>query len=728
MSYDENLQQLQNSTADVTSISYQLSLSSASNTVCEPMFELEGAEFNEEFLKSWLSDGVDFSVTDTAPLSSTDTVQQESAMASEQLSGGGSSDSSNTLQPLYPPHQLGGSMPFQYSRHSPANMQPMLQSGVATPSKRIIKPRAQLSNQEITRLLLIYMSKALASQQNAPTCVNDANKQGCSSSSIMRTNNPAVNMPKSTALPSNSDSNDLLQRPRATNVAQSNSTDSQQSTTTEFTISKSKRKCKKSKSTGTSGRSNGSEPMDCSVTVSKEAYRKNAHSKVRPYNSLDLPKVHDPLGLMDHTENRMHSVQQPKVTSTSGKAVHSANGGTAVEGSSSEMDLSPLVQILETVKTVPNFEMSSKPKKTTGTINKPLNNNNNKEKPQEGKIAPESSDQVTPISDIFNTVNNLPNLMDIQSVLKYVQKRKAMRKLFRRRSHSAGSIDDLKKESKSSASLKAYTELLKAKSQRLQRQLAPDQSLTNLQSCMTTHSTVTDNDFDFLKSIGIDPNTVTTNIKNDLKNMTNATSSNYGMGDKAHQDTQLQKEMPTGFDNLFVPPEDVDSQLFNALQCPNVSSEMLPTDNQPPVLQCNGIHDLDKHLQLPLDKHLQLPLDLLSNDITSELNHMEEDNATPSDVYFIPEWAHTQGMIKVLIHGPFMSSSTQYVCYFDDLPTEAKLEHWGVLSCTCPAHPAGFVTVKIVWGQNYYTCSQQFEYRSLSLMGPNDSFIGVSKG
>lgn len=41
-------------------------------------------------------------------------------------------------------------------------------------------------------------------------------------------------------------------------------------------------------------------------------------------------------------------------------------------------------------------------------------------------------------------------------------------------------------------------------------------------------------------------------------------------------------------------------------------------------------------------------------------------------------------MIKVLIHGPFMSSSTQYVCYFDDLPTEAKLEHWGVLSCTCP--------------------------------------------
>lgn len=41
-------------------------------------------------------------------------------------------------------------------------------------------------------------------------------------------------------------------------------------------------------------------------------------------------------------------------------------------------------------------------------------------------------------------------------------------------------------------------------------------------------------------------------------------------------------------------------------------------------------------------------------------------------------------MIKVLIHGPFVSSTTHCVCYFGDVPVEAKMEQWGILSCTCP--------------------------------------------
>ena len=41
-------------------------------------------------------------------------------------------------------------------------------------------------------------------------------------------------------------------------------------------------------------------------------------------------------------------------------------------------------------------------------------------------------------------------------------------------------------------------------------------------------------------------------------------------------------------------------------------------------------------------------------------------------------------MIKVLIHGPFMSSFAQYICYFGDLPVEAKMEQGGILSCVCP--------------------------------------------
>ena len=446
----------------------------------------------------------------------------------------------------------------------------------------------------------------------------------------MQTSSPASNTAINSVHSSTSESMDLLQLPKATNSVHSRTIDLQQSAT-EGVASKSKRKCKKSKSVGINGTSEGLEPMDCSVSVSKELRRKNTHAKVRPFNSLDLPKVHDPLGLMDHTEDRTHSVQQSKVMGT-GKRVTKDSGGTAMEASSSEMDLSPLAQILETVKIVPNF----------GTATKLKGNQKGAEKIKEKREVDNktikvltSVDQITPISDIFNTVNNLPNLLDIQSVLKYVQKRRAMRKLFRRRSHSAGSIDDLKKESKSSASLKAYTELLKAKSQHLQRYLVPDHSLMNLQSCMTTHSAVNDNNFEFLRSIGIDPNAVTDNAKQN-----DSTSSNFVTDGKIQQDTQLQTEILTGFSNLShskdfkAPTGSTNSQLLNAAQCPNISSD----NNHPSVLQCGDMQNLDHEIF-----NLQMPID--SDTIASELNHMEEDNpaihAIP-DIYFTPEWAHTQ--------------------------------------------------------------------------------------
>ena len=650
MSCDGNLHQLQNTTINDTSASNQLSLSSSSNSVCEPMFELEGAEFNEELLKAWLND---FSFTEIAPACSADDIQQvPSSIAC--VSHSDNSSSGKNLQSL---QQSTDDIdePIQCNRLSPVNIQPLLQSNAAPSAKRIIKPRTQLSNQDIARLLLVYMSKALASQQSTSTAISDKNKQGFSSTSCLQAGNQASNTAKNTVQPlnqtsvesSNSESTDLLQWPRTTNMAHLRSTNSHQSTT-ECVAFKSKRKCRKSKSTGASGTSSGSERVDCGVSVSRnggssygsqrtgcgafvsrEVYRKSGHTKVRPYNSLDLPKVHDPLGLMDCSEDRMDSMQQPNTAGT-GKVISGNCGAIATESSSCEMDLSPLVQILETVKTVPSFDTTAKPncnQKNPPTVKTVCNA---KEK-NKNKNVPESSDQVTPISDIFNTVNNLPNLLDIQSVLKYVQKRKAMRKLYRRRSHSAGSIDDLKKESKSSASLKAYTELLKANSHRLQRQLIPDQSLMNLQSCMTTHSTVTDNDFDFLRSIGIDPNRVTNDIKNDVKNL----------GDETQQNGQLQTEIPTDFDNprdsfllKEVPTEGTNSQLCNSVQCPSVSNGFLPTNAQPPVLQHTDI------------LNLQTPMDAM-NSTASELNHPETAN---HNVYFTPEWAHTQVVYTTLYY------------------------------------------------------------------------------
>lgn len=614
MSYNDDLQQMQDATTNVTSTSDQLSLGCASNSVCEPMFESEATEYNEEFLKALLNDSVDFSI------------QQECITATEQQSN--SSGSSNSLQPICSPHQLNDDMLLHCSS-SPTNVQPLLQPNAT--SNRVIKPRAQLSNQEITRLLLMYMSKALvASQQGASS---ERSKQGCNSP-CMQTSSPASKTVRKSVHSSTSASMDLLQLPKPTNtVGHSKNTDLQQSTT-ECVTAKNKRKCKKSKSVGISGTSGGLEPMDCSVAASKEPHRKNIHAKVRPFNSLDLPKVHDPLGLMEHTEDKMHSVQQTKVMGT-GKRTTKDNGGAALEASSSEMDLSPLVQILETVKTIPNFGTAAKTKPNPKNAEKNLNTKVQREADNKTKKASTASDQMTPISDIFNTVNNLPNVLDIQSVLKYVQKRRAMRKLYRRRSHSAGSIDDLKKESKSSASLKAYTDLLKAKSQRLQRHLVPDQSLMNLQSCMTMHSAVNDNNFEFLRSIGIDPNTVTDNVKQN-----DSTSSEFVTVGKG---TQLQTEIPAGFNNLShskdcflsLKAQSTNNQLVNAAQCPNVSSD----NNHPSVMRCNDMQNLDHGIF-----DLQMPID--SDTIASELNNMEEDNpafhTTIPDVYFTPEWAHSQ--------------------------------------------------------------------------------------
>ena len=652
MSDNDNLQQMQDATTNVTSMSDHLLLTSASSSVDEPMFESDGVEYNEEFLKALLNDSVDF---ETASLNSTNGILQGSSSATgQQSSSCGSSSSSSSgassLQPLHSPHQLGDNMLLHCNTYSSTNMQPLLQPNVAS-SKRVIKPRTQLSNQEITRLLLIYMSKALASPQNTSS---ERSIQGCNSS-CAQTSSPVSSTARNSVHSSTSEAIDLLHRPKATKTI------SLQQSTTEGVKSKSKRKCRKSKSVGTSGTSEGLEPMDCSVAVSKEL-RKNAHAKVRPFNSLNLPKVHDPLGLMDHTDERMHSVQQPKVTGT-GKQATKGNGGTAMEASSSEMDLSPLVQILETVKTVPNFDTATKPKgnqKGAPTAGKILTGKG-KEKPEadnKTKKVPATSDQITPISDIFNTVNNLPNISDIQSVLKYVQKRRAMKKLYRRRSHSAGSIDDLKKESKSSASLKAYTELLKAKSQRLQRQLVPDQSLMNLQSCMTMHSTVNDNNFEFLRSIGIDPNAVTDNV-----DLTNTSSSNFVMDGKIQQDTQLQTETLTGFNNLshsknsFLPleaPIGSTSQLLNAAHCSNKSSELLSNKNPPSVLQCSDMQNLDHDLQIPID----------SDTIASESNHMEEDNPAVDDIpdiYLTPEWAHTQVSMYVCMY--ILLEHSYYVCF-----------------------------------------------------------------
>jgi len=83
---------------------------------------------------------------------------------------------------------------------------------------------------------------------------------------------------------------------------------------------------------------------------------------------------------------------------------------------------------------------------------------------------------------------------------------------------------------------------------------------------------------------------------------------------------------------------------------------------------------------------------------------------------FSPEWSYTEGGVKVLVAGPWTSSSGgAYTVLFDAQPVPTQLVQEGVLRCYCPAHEAGFVTLQVACGGFLVSNSVMFEYK-LSLL------------
>nr|XP_017003299.2 LOW QUALITY PROTEIN: uncharacterized protein LOC108061543 [Drosophila takahashii] len=83
---------------------------------------------------------------------------------------------------------------------------------------------------------------------------------------------------------------------------------------------------------------------------------------------------------------------------------------------------------------------------------------------------------------------------------------------------------------------------------------------------------------------------------------------------------------------------------------------------------------------------------------------------------FSPEWSYTEGGVKVLVAGPWTSSSGgAYTVLFDAQPVPTQLVQEGVLRCYCPAHEAGFVTLQVACGGFIVSNSVMFEYK-LSLL------------
>ena len=724
----------------------------ANTSVSEQMLDLEGSEFNEEFLKALLNNGVDFSASEhnAVPTNNTNynhcdtlpvTVQENSTSVA-------SGSSNNNFHQMYLPN-VSGEVPLYSNGADPfsaVHLQPALSSSSAASSKRIIKPRAQLSNEEITKLLLTYISRILEARQSNPQVTTASNLLSGQISSASRNGNvpiasvagrstpqahqtnvvnsgiPSRNPVNRNSVPTSvtdmdvspvvapsspAESKRSVSSPRHANMVTARSivpiskntaridmvtcvsevssahhgnsvpiasTSYRTTSRTEPIpvhngrplMSHFPLKSSSTHKTGTSfvkqnirrtktSENFTAEPMDCSssggVTITKVTSSRAFHKKARPYNSLELPQINDPLGLMDQQHAR--EMVQPARTTTSSIAAE-------MNVSNPEMDLSPLTQILKTVEAVPSLDAASKVQKKVAN---PLNQQPSKE---DNKRTPSTvtTDHVAPINDMLSTVNNMPNLLDIQSVLKYVQKRRAMRKLYKKRSHSAGSIDDLKKENESSASLKAYIELLKAKSQRLQKQLIP---ANDLQSCMTTQSVVTNDDFEFLRSIGIDPNVVTTEQCTAMSLDESSQSNGWHSTNTAapSEPTQPGVEAMTMEESNFVPVNCNNtpfsdsgttghsiSQFSNATNGLDYPSGLFSDDIYHSVLaDADGANDNPATNVQTTTTYF----DTSGGRNSLEVSHMEEelDNVafkTTPEIQFTPDWSYTQVCVRVCVH------------------------------------------------------------------------------
>uniref|UniRef100_A0A182JNF8 CG-1 domain-containing protein n=1 Tax=Anopheles christyi TaxID=43041 RepID=A0A182JNF8_9DIPT len=78
---------------------------------------------------------------------------------------------------------------------------------------------------------------------------------------------------------------------------------------------------------------------------------------------------------------------------------------------------------------------------------------------------------------------------------------------------------------------------------------------------------------------------------------------------------------------------------------------------------------------------------------------------------FSPEWAYPEGGIKVLVTGPWNTSSA-YTVLFDSFPVPTTLVQDGVLRCYCPAHEVGIVTLQVACDGFVISNAVNFEYKS----------------
>ncbi|KAK3604481.1 hypothetical protein CHS0354_019074 [Potamilus streckersoni] len=78
---------------------------------------------------------------------------------------------------------------------------------------------------------------------------------------------------------------------------------------------------------------------------------------------------------------------------------------------------------------------------------------------------------------------------------------------------------------------------------------------------------------------------------------------------------------------------------------------------------------------------------------------------------FTPDWSYTEGQTKILVTGPWYSTSSTYSVLLDGKVVGCTLVQPGVLRCFVPAHEPGLVTLQIACDGSVISNMVAFEYK-----------------
>lgn len=201
-----------------------------------------------------------------------------------------------------------------------------------------------------------------------------------------------------------------------------------------------------------------------------------------------------------------------------------------------------------------------------------------------------------------------------------------------------------------------------------------------------------------------------------IDNCCNDTNVDVGVPSSVHDDDVFVNL--DAFD-MFVEFPELDLDAKSSLNSSNGNNIDMVSEDVSNSLQIsqNLEHESNTKLLNDVDNSTLSPtIDTQQNCTSLQFHSQLIDNETHSDLFNItdysPEWAYTEGGIKVLVTGPWNQSSN-YTVLFDSFPVPTTIVQTGVLRCYCPAHEVGLVTLQVACDGYVISNSCIFEYKSL---------------